>query len=153
VPHEKTNLDRFLDAQASIIGTALTELEAGRKASHWMWFIFPQLASLGFSPTAKFYGLNNLEEANNYLQNPILKDRFERCVETIVQRKELSATYIFGEVDAKKLRSSLTLFLEASDEPEFIELLSSAVRHFFNNQKCTDTLQLIRQDSKLGSTE
>lgn len=107
-PH---NLQRFLDAQVGVIDSALVELRAGRKQSHWMWFVFPQLASLGRSTTAKFYGIASIDEARAYLAQPLLGPRLRRCVEVILKwAGRASAEDIFGPLDAMKLRSSLTLF-------------------------------------------
>ena len=105
------DLQRFVDAQDGIFATALDELQDGRKESHWMWFIFPQLASLGHSPTAQFYGIASLDEARTYLQHPLLGSRLEDSVRAVIGwAGRRSAEQIFGPVDAMKLRSSLTLF-------------------------------------------
>jgi uncharacterized protein (DUF1810 family) len=105
------NLQRFIDAQDGVIETALMELRSGRKRSHWMWFIFPQLAGLGRSPTAQYYGIASQDEARAYLDHPLLGSRLREAVGAVlawVGRR--SAEQIFGPVDAMKLRSSLTLF-------------------------------------------
>ena len=105
------NLQRFVDAQDGIFPTALAELRAGNKQSHWMWFIFPQLAGLGRSPTAQFYGIASLDEARPYLQHSMLGSRLKECVRALLEWKgRRSAEQIFGPVDTMKLRSSLTLF-------------------------------------------
>jgi uncharacterized protein (DUF1810 family) len=105
------NLQRFIDAQQGTFEAALSELKAGRKQSHWMWFIFPQLAALGHSPTAKFYGLRDAGEAAAYLSDPILGPRLRQCVKALLPwAGERSAEEILGSIDAMKLRSSLTLF-------------------------------------------
>ena len=107
------NLQRFVDAQAGgVYERALSEIRAGEKRSHWMWFIFPQLASLGRSPTAKFYGLSGAEEARAYLAHPLLGPRYRECVAAV--RAQLDAGRIlegiFGELDAMKFRSSVEIF-------------------------------------------
>lgn len=119
-------LQRFVDAQAGTFDTALRELETGEKRSHWMWFVFPQIAGLGRSPTARFYALRSLSEARAYLAHPLLGDRYRAAVAAIMPwagRKE--ATLIFGDVDAAKLRSSLTLFEAASGDPLFARALDA----------------------------
>jgi uncharacterized protein (DUF1810 family) len=107
-PH---NLQRFVDAQEGVIDIALAELRAGSKQSHWMWFVFPQLAGLGRSSTAAFYGIASLDEARAYLDHPRLGPRLRTCVEAVMRwRGSLTAEDIFGSVDGMKLRSCLTLF-------------------------------------------
>lgn len=106
-PHR---LQRFVDAQAAVWDDVQGELQRGRKQSHWMWFVLPQLASLGRSATAKFYGIAGAGEARAYLAHPVLGPRLLACCELLMQVKDASARDVFGEVDAMKLRSSLTLF-------------------------------------------
>lgn len=107
-PH---NLQRFVDAQDRMLETALAELLAGRKQTHWMWFVFPQIVGLGSSPTAIFYAIRSADEARAYLADPILGTRLRAATEVILQwAGRRSADAIFGPVDAMKLRSSLTLF-------------------------------------------
>ena len=121
-------LQRFVDAQKGVIDGALLELQTGRKQSHWMWFIFPQLAELGRSPTSQFYGLRSLHEARAYLAHPMLGDRYRRCVEAVQSwAGQKGAAEILGDVDAMKLRSSLTLFEAASGDP----LMAETLRAFF----------------------
>lgn len=121
-------LQRFVDAQGRSFAVALAELQAGKKQSHWIWYIFPQLAELGRSPTAQFYGIRSLQEARAYLAQPILGQRYRDAVEAILGWKgRKSAVEILGAVDAMKLRSSLTLFENASGDPIF----SRAIEAFF----------------------
>lgn len=121
-------LQRFVDAQEGVFDVALLELQAGRKQSHWMWFIFPQLAELGRSPTSQFYGIRSLHEARAYLAHPLLGDRYRQCVEAVhMWGGKRDAAEIFGDVDAMKLRSSLTLFEAASGDP----LMADALQVFF----------------------
>ena len=111
------DLQRFVTAQAPVFETALAELRAGRKRSHWMWFVFPQLRGLGVSPTAQFYGLASLLDARAYLAHPLLGERLARCVEALLAVQGRSLTTIFGSPDDMKFRSSMTLFaLAAGDE-------------------------------------
>ncbi|RUM06338.1 DUF1810 domain-containing protein [Rhizobium chutanense] len=109
------NLDRFVDAQNGVYERALSELKAGRKTSHWMWFIFPQIAGLGTSPMAEKYAIRSAEEAAAYLADPILSGRLLRCVEAILSVDGRSAHEILGSPDDLKLRSSMTLFAAISD--------------------------------------
>jgi uncharacterized protein (DUF1810 family) len=103
-------LERFVEAQAPVYAAALRELLDGRKRSHWMWFIFPQLLGLGFSPMAVRYGIASTEEAEAYLAHPILGPRLRECTAAVNAHADRSAEAIFGPVDAMKLRSSMTLF-------------------------------------------
>ena len=104
------NLERFVTAQAPVFDTALAELEAGRKRSHWMWFIFPQLRGLGSSPTARFYGIGSFSEAQAYLEHPLLGPRLRRCTETVLASRAASLRALFGTPDDLKFYSSVTLF-------------------------------------------
>lgn len=123
------NLQRFVDAQAGgVFEQALAELEAGRKRSHWIWFIFPQHRDLGRSQTAKFYGLGGVEEARAFAGHPLLGPRLSQCCRAILPHlREGPAEAILGSVDALKLRSSMRIFAEAvPDEPLFLEVLEAA---------------------------
>jgi uncharacterized protein (DUF1810 family) len=119
-------LQRFVDAQESVFEIALLELQSGRKHSHWIWFIFPQLAELGRSPTSQFYGIRTLHEARAYLAHPVLGERYRQCVEAVLAwAGKRDAAEIFGELDAMKLRSSLTLFEVASGDARLAETLKA----------------------------
>ncbi|CCM79040.1 DUF1810 domain-containing protein [Rhizobium mesoamericanum] len=109
------NLERFVDAQNGAYEKALSELRAGHKRSHWMWFIFPQMAGLGSSYMAEKYALRSAEEAAAYLADPVLGSRLLRCVEAVLSIEGKSAHDIFGSPDDLKLRSSMTLFAAISD--------------------------------------
>jgi uncharacterized protein (DUF1810 family) len=105
------DLERFVKAQAHVYAHALAELRCGRKTSHWMWFVFPQIAGLGRSDMAVFYAIADAEEARAYLAHPILGPRLAECVAVLLgQARERSAVQILGDIDAVKLRSSMTLF-------------------------------------------
>jgi uncharacterized protein (DUF1810 family) len=119
-------LQRFVDAQddGGIYDQALRELRAGRKRSHWMWFVFPQVAGLGSSPMAQHYAISGLPEARAYLAHPELGRRLAECARALTALDETDAVRVFGPVDAQKLRSSMTLFAAAApDEPVFREVL------------------------------
>jgi uncharacterized protein (DUF1810 family) len=135
-------LARFVEAQSAVWDDVLSELNAGRKTTHWMWFVFPQLASLGRSATAKFYGLRDLQEARAYVEHPVLGARLLRCCELLEKIPGREAVEIFGEVDAMKLRSSLTLFMAAA--PEHAVFRACLVR-FFSGEP--DPLTLRELDS------
>lgn len=107
------DLECFVAAQAGVYPIALTELVAGEKRSHWMWFVFPQIAGLGHSAMARAYAIRSLEEAQAYLAHPVLGARYLECVEALLGHRERSVEAIMGAVDAMKLRSSLTLFAAA----------------------------------------
>ena len=131
-----TDLSRFHDAQAKTYPRALAELRGGAKRSHWMWFIFPQLASLGRSATARFYGIAGLAEARAYLADPVLGPRLDACAAALLAHRGLSAAQIMGTVDALKLRSCATLFRQAGGGPHFQALLD----RYYNGVPCPLTL-------------
>lgn len=120
-------LDRFVAAQADSYDTALAELTAGNKRSHWMWFIFPQIAGLGRSPIAIFYGIADLDQARAYLAHALLGQRYVACTAALLPHAGRSAESIMGGVDALKLRSSLTLF-DAAGAPTIV---AQALSSFF----------------------
>jgi uncharacterized protein (DUF1810 family) len=119
-------LQRFVDAQddGGTYDQALRELHAGRKRSHWMWFVFPQIAGLGSSPMARHYAISGLPEARAYLTHPVLGRRLVECARALTELETAAPKRILGPVDAQKLRSSMTLFATAAaDEPVFREVL------------------------------
>lgn len=137
-------LSRFLEAQAGSYGNALEELRAGRKQSHWIWYVFPQLAGLGRSPASERFGLSGVAEAAAYLAHPVLGARLREAVQTMLAHGPVPAVDILGELDAMKFRSCLTLFkLAAPAEP----LFSEALRHYFAGQPDPRTLQLVSRRS------
>ncbi|KQV71308.1 calpastatin [Nocardioides sp. Root122] len=107
-------LQRFVDAQEGVHDRALAELRAGRKTSHWMWFVFPQVGGLGSSAMAQRYAIGSLEEARAYLDHPVLGPRLVECVEATLSHSDLTALEILGSPDDVKLRSSMTLFARAA---------------------------------------
>ena len=134
------DLDRFLKAQEDSYDTALDELRAGRKRSHWIWFIFPQVAGLGHSPTALYYGIKSLEEAQAYLADPILGARLHECLKVLQLLDTTDAKSVFGELDAMKFRSSLTLFAEADPGDAIVR---TALDRWFSGEKDEKTLRLL----------
>lgn len=134
------SLDRFLKAQEHKYKTALKEIRNGKKRTHWMWYIFPQLRGLGKSDMAYIYGIAGLEEAMAYLEHPILSARLIEITEALLERKDKDAYKIFGDIDEMKLHSCMTLFATASEgEPIFQEVLDC----FFNGEPDEYTLNLI----------
>ncbi len=125
-------LDRFVDAQdrEGTYDAALAELRSGRKRSHWMWFVFPQVAGLGKSETSRFYALSGLDEARELLAHPVLGPRLVQCVEALVSLPGSDPVAVMGDTDAQKLRSSMTLFLHAAREAERAPFESVIARYF-----------------------
>jgi len=137
-------LQRFIDAQAAIYPQVVAELEDGAKRSHWMWFVFPQMAGLGLSVTAQFYAIAGLEEARAYLAHPLLGAHLDETTDTMLGwAGERSAAAILGEVDAMKFRSSMTLFEEASGGERF----SRALDAFCSGQRDERTLHLLARQA------
>jgi uncharacterized protein (DUF1810 family) len=123
---DRFDLERFVDAQdqGGTYEAALAELRAGRKTSHWMWFVFPQIAGLGQSPISRRFAISSLEEARAYLAHPVLGPRLVTSAQALTQLSTRSADEVFGSIDALKLRSSMTLFARADpDEPVFGQVL------------------------------
>jgi uncharacterized protein (DUF1810 family) len=123
---DRYGLRRFEDAQdeGDTYRTAVSELRAGRKASHWMWFVFPQIAGLGRSPTARRYAISSVDEAQAYLEHPVLGPRLREAARVLTELTGRTAEEIFGATDAMKLRSSMTLFARAApEEPVFGQVL------------------------------
>ncbi len=139
------NLTRFLDAQNQVYLRALEEIKKGRKTTHWMWFIFPQLAGLGHSDTAKFYAIRDLQEATEYMRHPILGKNLIAIASALLMHEGRTATDIFGSPDDLKLRSSMTLFhyVEGAD-PVFGEVLLKYFGGYFDSR----TVELLENQNK-----
>ena len=134
------DLARFVAAQEASYETALAEIRKGAKRSHWMWWIFPQLAGLGRSETARFYGIASIEEARAYLAHPVLGVRLRECVAALQELEPADPVAVFGAVDAMKLRSSLTLFSVASGE----RLFEAALARCYGGQADGATMEMLR---------
>ncbi|MCV7343030.1 DUF1810 domain-containing protein [Mycolicibacterium rhodesiae] len=133
-------LQRFVDAQDRVYDQVLAELRAGAKRSHWIWFIFPQLAALGSSSTAKRFGINSLAEAQAYLAHPVLGPRLHECARLAVAIEGRSIEDIFGWPDNLKVRSSMTLFAHATDDnADFVAVLDA----FYGGERDDRTLELL----------
>jgi uncharacterized protein (DUF1810 family) len=115
------NLERFVEAQARVYDQVRLELEAGRKESHWMWFIFPQIAGLGQSPTSIRFAIASLDEAKAYLEHPVLGPRLKECARVTLDVEGRTARDIFGPVDEMKFRSSTTLFAQAAPKEDVFQ--------------------------------
>lgn len=115
------DLSRFLFAQVDVYDTALSELRRGRKETHWMWFIFPQLAGLGHSAMARRYAIRDIEEAKAYMEHPVLGPRLLDCCQTLLSLQGETASQIFGDPDDLKLRSSMTVFALAEGPGSLFE--------------------------------
>ncbi len=135
------DLSRFVSAQAEIFEVAIAELRAGRKRTHWMWFVFPQFKGLGVSPAAKFYGLSGLDEATAYLEHPTLGPRLEAAVDAVQASGAPSLHALFGSPDDLKFRSSMTLFAVASPDGPY----QSALDRWCGGQPDPRTVALLSQ--------
>jgi uncharacterized protein (DUF1810 family) len=138
-PH---NLQRFLDAQDPIWPAPIQELSRGHKTTHWMWFVFPQIAGLGRSATARHYALASRSEARAYLAHPVLGARLDQAIDAILSAHG-DAEAILGSIDAVKLRSSMTLFAAVADEPGRFE---AVLAHFFGGSRDPATIELLGDD-------
>lgn len=135
-----SDLTRFTEAQASNYNDALTEIKNGKKRTHWMWYVFPQIQGLGLSETAKFYSIKDLTEAEEYLNHPVLGKRLIEISKALVSLDGNDPHYIFGSPDDMKLQSSMTLFASlANTDPAFTAVLDK----FFNGQKDERTLRIL----------
>ncbi len=133
-------LHRFLDAQAAQYETALAELRSGRKQSHWIWYVLPQLRGLGMSSMSHQYGIAELAEAQAYLAHPVLGERLRECVATICAHQGPSPTEILRDIDAMKFRSCLTLFSVVEQDSQ---LFNRALKQFFAGKPDMQTIKLL----------
>lgn len=140
------NLQRFIDAQENDYAIALSEIKKGKKQSHWMWYIFPQIRGLGSSETSKFYAIKNIHEAEEFLNHPVLGNRFIEICKVLINLESNDSHNILGSLDDMKLHSSMTLFSSLSDpNPVFQKVLDK----FFDGKKDVKTLHLIKEQQKL----
>jgi len=143
------DLSRFLRAQANDYGQALSEIQSGRKRSHWIWYIFPQIDGLGFSSTSKHYAIKSLAEAKAYLDHPILGPRLIECAEAAVRIEGRSATEVFGFPDDMKVRSCATLFACVSPQGSVFDRL---LAKYYQNERDSKTLQLLGITHESGNS-
>jgi len=141
------NLQRFVDAQQPVIAGVIAELGQGRKLGHWMWFIFPQLKDLGRTAQSTFFGISSVHEAAAFLQHPVLGSRLEECTQLVNAVENRSAENIFGEIDAMKFRSSMTLFAYAApaDAPPENQIFTAALQKYFAGQFDPLTIEYLGQ--------
>ena len=134
------DLQRFVDAQDRVYARVVAELRAGRKTSHWMWFVFPQIAGLGNSPMAQQYAINSLDEARAYLAHPVLGTRLRECTQLVRDVKGRDISDILGYPDDLKFRSSMTLFAALDEAPPVFD---AALRQFFGGKPDARTLEIL----------
>lgn len=144
---ENTDISRFIKAQENIYAEVVKELLHGKKTSHWMWFIFPQIIGLGFSSTSKYYSIKTIDEAKEYLKHPILGNRLLECANILMKTEGKSAEGIFGYPDNMKLQSSMTLFSFISPEPTvFLQVLNK----YFKGEKDQKTMEILKSMMQKG---
>ncbi len=134
------DLSRFLEAQENTYSKALVELRNGKKETHWMWFIFPQIIGLGLSPTSKFYAIKDIKEADLFLHHPILGKRLIEISSVLLELKDLTARDIFGQPDDSKLQSCMTLFTSLEDTNA---VFSDVIERYYNGKKDEYTLEIL----------
>ena len=137
----EADLIRFVDAQAQVYRQVVEDLTDGRKRTHWMWFIFPQLSGLGHSAMAQRYAIRDIDQARRYLADPILGDRLRHDVRLMLGHKGKSALEILGSPDDLKFRSCLTLFCEAASDKSDRSLFAEALEQFYNGKPDPRTLE------------
>jgi uncharacterized protein (DUF1810 family) len=137
------DLQRFVDAQARVYGTVVAELRSGRKRSHWIWFVFPQLRGLGHSATAVRYGISSLDEARAYIAHQVLGPRLRECARLVAAIDGRSADDIFGWPDNLKVRSSMTLFAHATDDNSGFR---AVLDKFYDGEEDPATVELLNSE-------
>ena len=140
------DLERFIEAHNDDYNRALNEVKSGRKLTHWMWYIFPQIAGLGMSETAKYYEIKSLDEERAYLNNELLKDHIIEISNALLELDKTDPVEVFGDVDALKLKSSMTLFSYVSDD----EIFNKVIDKYFNGSKDLTTVRIC-EELKAGS--
>jgi len=147
---DRFNLRRFIEAQATVYPVVVEELQRGRKSSHWMWFIFPQISGLGRSATAKNFAIRSGDEARAYLDHPLLGERLIKCTRLVNNVSERTAAQIFGYPDELKFRSSMTLFNAVNNH---IPVFAQALEQYFEGEPDQLTLDILgQQNSAYGET-
>ena len=134
------SLDKFINAQKEDYVMAFNEIRNGKKTHHYMWYIFPQIKGLGRSPTSEYYGIENLKEAREYMENEFLRDNLVNISSELLKLETDDPIEIFGPIDSKKLRSSMTLFELVSDD----EVFSQVLEKYFDGQRDEKTLNLVK---------
>ena len=149
----EADLIRFVVAQAQVYHQVVEELTDGRKQTHWMWFIFPQLSGLGHSAMAQRYAIRDMDQARRYLADPILGNRLRHGVSLMVRHKGKSALEILGSPDDFKFRSCLTLFCEAASDKSDRSLFAEALQQFYNGEPDPRTLELLGRLTRSRKSE
>ena len=145
-----SSLERFTSAQAYDYEAALSEVRRGKKTSHWIWYVFPQLRGLGRSEMARYYGISSLKEAKAYLSDPVLGPRLVEISEVLMELKDKDADRIFGGLDAMKVRSCMTLFAEVSEENSVFHRVLEA---YFHGEKDKLTIDLLKRAADSNESE
>ena len=135
-------LERFIEAQTKTYNDALREIKAGHKVTHWMWFIFPQYKGLGYSDISQFYAIQSRQEARDYWQHPLLGGRLKECLWALLSLETNDAVEVFGEVDAQKLKSCMTLFYYHGG----MELCGEVLDKFFPREFCWKTISILLRE-------
>ena len=141
--NKEYNLDRFLKAQELMYPWALREMQTGRKRTHWMWYIFPQLKELGRSATAKYYGIENLEEAKKYLAHPVLGTRLKEISEALLKLETNDPYRVMGDIDGLKLCSSMTLFAEVEG---YDSVFGKVIDKYYGGKRDVNTLEILYRE-------
>lgn len=141
--NQENQLERFVDAQKNDYETALAEIKNGRKRSHWMWYIFPQIIGLGYSETSRFYAIRDLKEAEAFLSDPILGSRLIEICKALMELRSRDAYKIFGSPDDVKLKSSMTLFATV---PYANSVFQVVLERFFGGEKDLQTLRILQKE-------
>lgn len=142
--YRQQGIERFVDAQKRDYTTALSEIRAGHKESHWIWYIFPQIMGLGHSCYANLYGIRNRKEAEEYITHKVLGKRLREITNALLQVEDRTAVEIFGDLDAMKVKSSMTLFDIIAPDDIYSEVLNK----FYHGERCSRTIQFILEDDK-----
>lgn len=142
--NDKYNINRFIEAQEDDYQIALKEIRNGRKESHWIWYIFPQLKDLGYSPTAKFFGISNIEEAKAYFDNEILRNRLLEITSELLNLKTTNISEVMGYPDDLKLKSSMTLFYLSTNNDLFKKVLDK----YYDGETDDKTVAVISKNNK-----
>ena len=143
-------LDHFTKAQNANFKVALSELTAGKKRSHWIWYIFPQIVELGFSERSKRYGIKTRKEAKAFISHPMLSANYNSCLDALLIHRATPIMTIMGGIDASKLNSSLTLFKGVSDDAALQQKISNTLSSFFDGNECAKTAAFLSTQLTLG---
>ena len=153
--HEDDGLERFIEQQEKEYDLALKEIKNGKKESCWMWYIFPQIKGLGKSSLSKYYGIKDIEEANEYLKNEKLKNNLLEITKSLLNLGNVDIKKVMGFIDDKKLQSSMTLFNEAELNSHINcgKIFQKVLTQFFNNEKDNNTLKILEEQKKIKNEE